>query len=55
MCLGCYGVGQVQAAVIQGDKTERRYFKSLVSRGIISMSELRDGRVPGEEKHDDGR
>ena len=52
MCMGCWGRAQVDQAEAQGEKVERRYFKRLVSRGIITVSELRDGRVPGEKRHD---
>ena len=52
MCIGCWGQAQVDEAERAGEKIERRYFKRLVSRGIITISELRDGRVPGESRHE---
>lgn len=54
MCMECYGNIQVEAAEQAGEKSERRYFKRLVRQGTISISELRDGRVPGE-RGPDGR
>ncbi len=53
MCTGCWGRTQVDQAEKQGEKTERRYFKRLVSSGKITIAELRDGRVPGELKHEE--
>jgi len=55
LCMGCYGNNQVEEADKAGKKSERRYFKKLVTQGIISISELRDGRVPGERRPDGRR
>ena len=48
LCQACYRQSEANLAEVRGEKVERRYFKRLFWLGKITVSELRDGRVPGE-------